>query len=102
MSSVRESSGVQVDNTLERPSTTNGQTDVDHSSDEHETQRQEQLRHPDPTSDATAARWIDKAASTSMEHQPHDSTLDEQGGTSTTDGEKNVDCCNVDCDTSRQ
>jgi hypothetical protein len=38
-----------------------------------------------------AARWTDTVASTSIEHQPHDSTLDEQGGASTTDGQTNVD-----------
>jgi hypothetical protein len=43
------------------------------------------------TSDMAAERWTDTAASTSTDHQPHDSTVDEQGGASTTDGQPNVD-----------
>jgi hypothetical protein len=82
---------VQTDDTLERPSTSDGQTDVDRGSDEQETSRQEQHHDADPTSTVAGASWIDTAASTSIEHQPHDSTLDEQGDAPTTDGQTNVD-----------
>jgi hypothetical protein len=44
-----------------------------------------------PSTDAAAARWTGTAASISTDHQPHDSTVDEQGGASTTDRQKNVD-----------
>ena len=53
------------------------------------------------TSDLAAARWTDAAASTSTDQQPHGSTVDEQGDASTTDGQTNVDCGNVERDTSR-
>ena len=88
---MREPSGVQVDGTLERPSTTDGQTDVDGDSDEQETSIQEQLHHTDTTPDMAAARWTDTAAFTSTDHQLHDSTMDEQEGASTTDGQTNVE-----------
>jgi hypothetical protein len=93
---------VVADGTVARPSTTNGQTDVDRGSDEHETSRQEQHHHTDPTPDVAAACWTDPAASTSTDHRPYDSTVGEQGGASSTDGEANVDCGNVERDTSRQ
>ena len=80
-----------ADGTVERPSTTDGQTDVDRSSDEQHTSRQEQHHHTDRTPDMAAARWIDKAASTSTDHQPHDSTVDGQGDASATDGQTNAD-----------
>ena len=81
---------------------TDGQTDVDRGSDEHETSRHEQYHHTDVTPDAAAVRWADTEVSTSMNRQPHDSTVDEQGGASTTDGQTIVDCGHVECDTSRQ
>ena len=87
---VHESPGVQTDDTLEGRSTTHGQTDVDHDSDEDETSRQEQYHETDPKPDAAAARWTDKVASTSTDHQPHDSTVGEQGDASTTEGQTNV------------
>ena len=83
---------VQTDVTLERPSTTDGQRDDDRDSDEHETSRQEQCHHTDSTPDAAAASWPDTAASTFTDHQPHDSTVGDQGNASTTDGQTNVDC----------
>jgi hypothetical protein len=76
---------VQADVTLEHPSTTDGQKDVDSCSDEHEASRQEQYHHTDVTPDAAAVHWTDTATSTSTYHQPHDSTVVEQGGASTTD-----------------
>ena len=82
---------MQVDGTLERPSTTDGQSDVDRGSDEQETSRQRQYHDTDSTLDAVAARWTDTPASTSTDHQPRDSTVGEQGGASTTDGQTNVD-----------
>ena len=81
---------IHVDVTLERQSTTDGQTDVDRDSDEHETSRQEQFHHADATLGAAAVRWTDTAASTFTDHKPHDSTVDEQGGASTTEGQTNV------------
>ena len=80
-----------ADVTLERPSTTDGQTDVDRGSGEQETSRREQCYHTDPALDMAAARWADTAASTSTDHQSHDSTVDEQGDPSTTDGWTNVE-----------
>ena len=80
-----------VDGTLERPSTTDGQTDVDRGSDERDASRQKQHHHTYPSPDTAAARWTDTAESTPMAHQPHDSTVDEQGGASTTDEQTNVD-----------
>ena len=80
-----------VDVTLERPSTNVGQTDVDRCSDEYETSIQEQNHDTDVTPDAAAARWTDTAESTFTDHQSHDSTVGEQGGASTTDGQTNVD-----------
>jgi hypothetical protein len=77
ISSVHESSGVQVDVTLGRPSTTDGQKDVDRCSDEQATSRQERHHHTEATLDAAAERWTDTTASTSTDHQPHDSTADE-------------------------
>ena len=47
---------MQVDATVERPSTTDGQTDVDRGSDGIETPRHEQYHHTDVTPDAAAAR----------------------------------------------
>ena len=88
---MQASSGVQIDGMLERQSTTDGQTHVGHGSDEHETSREEQHRPASPTSDMAAARWSDTAASTLTEHQPHYSTVDEQGDASTADGQTNVD-----------
>ena len=82
---------MQTGGTLERPSTTDGQTDVDCGTDKQETSRQEQFHHADATLGAAAARWTDTAASTFTEHQPHDNTADEQGGASTTNGQTNVD-----------
>ena len=82
---------MHVDVTLDRPPTTDGQADVDRCSDEHETSRQEQYHHTDPTSVAAAARWTDTAASSSTDHQLHDSTVGEQGDASTTDGQTDVD-----------
>jgi hypothetical protein len=82
---------VQADVTLERPSTTDGQTDVDRGSDEHETSRQEQYHHTNPTPDVAAVRWTATAASTSTDHQLHDDPVGEQGDASTTDGQTNVD-----------
>jgi hypothetical protein len=82
---------VLVDVTLERPSTTDGQTDVDRSSDEQHTSRQEQHHHTDSTPGSAAARWADTAASTSAAHQPRDSTVGEQGDASTTEGQTNFD-----------
>jgi hypothetical protein len=82
---------VQADVTLEHPSTTDGQKDVDSCSDEHEASRQEQNHHTDPTPDVVAARWTDAAASTSTDLQSHDSTVGDQGDASTTDGQTNVD-----------
>ena len=49
-----------------------------------------------------AERWTDAAASTSTDNQAHDSTVGNQGGASTTDGQTNVDCGSVERDTSRQ
>ena len=80
-----------ADVTLERPSTTDGQTDVDCGSDEQEESRQGQFHHSDPKPDEAAARWTNTAASTSTEHQPHDRTVCEQRGASTTGGQTNVD-----------
>jgi hypothetical protein len=88
---MRESTGVHIDGTLDRPSTTDGQTDFDRGSDEQETSRQEQHLHTYSTPDMAAARRTDTAASTSTDHQPHDSTVDEHGVASTTDGQTNVD-----------
>ena len=70
---------------------TDGQTDVDRGSDEHETSRQEQHHHTDPTPEVAAACWTDTVASTSTYHQPHDSTVDVQGDASTTDGQTDDD-----------
>ena len=88
---MHESSVVHVDVTRERPPTTDRQTDVDRGSDEQATLRQKQHHHTDPTPDAEAARWTDTAESTFTDHQSHDSTVGEQGGASTTDGQTNVD-----------
>ena len=66
---------------------TDGQKDVDCGSDEQETSRREQHNHTDATPDAAAARWTVTAASTSTEHQPHDSTVGDQGAASATDGQ---------------
>ena len=93
---------VQADVTLEHPSTTDGQKDVDSCSDEHVASRQEQCHHTELTPDVAAASWPDTAASMSTDHQLHDSTVGEQGDASTTVGRTNVDCDNVECDTSRQ
>ena len=82
---------VQADVMLERPSTTDGQTDVDRGSGEQETSRHEQDHDTDPTPDATAAPWTGTAASTFTAHQLHDSTVGEQGDASTTDGQINVE-----------
>ena len=82
---------VQTDVTLDRPSTTDGQTDVDRGSDEQETSRHEQHHDMDTTLDMAAARWTGTPASTPTDHQPHDSMVDEQGDASTTDGQTNVD-----------
>jgi hypothetical protein len=90
-SSVHESSGLHVDVTLDRPPTTYGQTDAGRGSDEHETSRQQQNHHTDATPDAAVARWTDTAATTSADHQPHDSTAGDQGAASTTEGQTNVD-----------
>ena len=76
---------------LERPSTTDGQTDVDSGSHEQHTSRQQQNHHTDATPDAAVARWTDTAASTFTDHHPHDSTVGEQEGASTTNGQTNVD-----------
>ena len=91
ISNVHEPSGVRADVTLERPSTTDGQTDVDRGSDEQETSRREQCHNTDPALDMAAARWTDTVASTSTDHQPHDSRVDEQGDATMTDGQTNVD-----------
>ena len=80
-----------VGGTLERPSTTDGQTDVDRDSDEEETSRHEQHHHTDATLEMTTACWTDTAASTSTDRQPHDSTVNEQGDASKADGQTNVD-----------
>jgi hypothetical protein len=90
-SRVHESSGVQVECTLERPSTTDGQTDVELGSDEQEMSRQEQHDHSDPTLDVAAVCWTDTVASTSTYLQGNDGPAVEQGDTSTTDGQTNVD-----------
>ena len=82
---------MQVECTLERPSTTDGKTGVDRGSVEHETSRQEQHHHTDSTSDAAAARWTATAAFTSTDHQAHDGTVVDQGDASTNDGQTNVD-----------
>ena len=82
---------MQVDATLERPSMTVGQTDVDRCSEEQETSRLEQHHDTDPTPDAAAVRWTDTAASMSTNHQPHHGAAVEQEGTSTTDGQTVVD-----------
>jgi hypothetical protein len=81
---------------------TDGQTDVDSGSVECGTSRQEQDHDADSTPDMAAERWTETTASTSTDHQPHDSTVDVQGDASTTDGQTNVDCGNVERDTSRQ
>ena len=70
---------------------TDGQTDVDRGSDEHETSRHEQYHHTDVTPDAAAVRWTDIVASTSTDHHPHDSTVVERGDAATTDRQTNVD-----------
>jgi hypothetical protein len=88
---VLESSWVKADGTLERPSTTDGQTDDGRDSDEHKTWRQERLHQTDPTCDVAAVRWTDAVASTSTDHQPRDSTVGDQGDASSTDGQTNVD-----------
>ena len=82
---------MHVDGTVERQSTSEGQTHVDRGSDEHEASRQDQYHHTDSTPDVTAARWTDTAASTSTDRQTHDSTVDEQGGASMTDGQTDDD-----------
>ena len=82
---------VQADVTLEHPSTTDGQKDVDSCSDEHEASRQEQYHHTELTPDVAAVRWTDTAASMSTDHQLHDSAVGDQGDASSTDGETNVD-----------
>jgi hypothetical protein len=82
---------VQVECTLERPSTTDGQADVDRGSDVQETSRQEQYHHTHVTPDMAAVRWTDTGASTSTDHQAHDSTVGNQRGASSTDGQTNVD-----------
>jgi hypothetical protein len=82
---------VQADVTLEPPSTTDGQTDVDRGSDEQAMSRLEQHHDTDSTSDMAAERWIDTAESTSTDLELHDSTVGEQGGASATDGQTNVD-----------
>jgi hypothetical protein len=82
---------VQADVVLERPSTTDGQTDADRGSEKHETTRQKEHHHTDRTTDTAAVHWTDTAASTSTDHQPHANTVVEQGGASTTDGRTNVD-----------
>ena len=87
---MHESSGVQADVTLERPSTTDGHTDVGRGNDEQETWRQEHYHHTDPTPDAVAARWTETAACTCTDHQPRDITVGEEGDASTTDGQTNV------------
>ena len=55
-----------------------------------------------PTTDVAAERWTDTAASTSTDLQSHDSTVGNHGDASTTDGQTNVDCGNVERGTSRQ
>ena len=80
-----------VDVTLDRPSTTYGQRDVDRGSDEQETSRQEKYHHTDSTPDATVVGWTNAAPSTSTDHQSYDSTVGEPRGASTTDGQTNVD-----------
>ena len=45
--------------------------------------------------DAAAARWTDTAASKFTDHQPHDSTMGEQGGASTPDVHTSVNWDNV-------
>ena len=82
---------MQVDGTLERPSTIDGQTHVERGTDEHETSRQEQYRHTDTTPDVAAARWTDTTVSTFTDHQSHDSSVGEQGGASAAGGQTNVD-----------
>ena len=69
---------------------TDGQTDVDLGSVEQETSRREQHNHTDATPDAAAARRTDTAASMSTDHQPHDSTVGEHRGASTTDEQTNA------------
>ena len=93
---------MEADVTLQRQSTTDGQTDVGHGSDEHETSTQEQHHHTDSTADVAATRLTDTAVSTSTDLQSHDSTAGDQGAASATDGQTNVDCGNVERDTSRQ
>jgi hypothetical protein len=82
---------VYADGTLERPSTTDGQTDVDYAVDEQETSTHEQHHDTDPALDMAAARWTDTAASTFTDLQRHDSTVGEQGDASTTDLQTSVD-----------
>ena len=82
---------MQVGCSLERSSTTDGQTNVDRGSDEHETSRQEQHHRTDSTPGTTVERWTDAAASTSTDLQSRGSTVDEYGGASTTHGLTNVD-----------
>ena len=83
---------MQGDGTLQRPSTTDGQTDVDRGSDEHKTSRQGQHHDTDPTPGVVAARWTNTAASFSTYHQPRDSTVREQGdAAATTHRQTNVD-----------
>jgi hypothetical protein len=82
---------VQADVTFERPSTTDAQKDVDRGSDEQATSRQEQHHHTDTTLDVGAVCWTDTAASTSTDLELHDSTVGNQGGASSTDGQTNVD-----------
>jgi hypothetical protein len=78
---------MQAHVTLERPSTTDGQTDVDRGSDERDTSRQKQHHHTYPSPDTAPARWTDTVVSTSSDLELHDSTVGEHGGASTTDGQ---------------
>ena len=41
--------------------------------------------------DVAAVRWTATAASMSTDHQPHDRTVGDQGGASSTDGQTSVD-----------
>ena len=50
-----------------------------------------QYHHIDLAPDLAATRWTDAASSTSTDHQPHGSTVGEQGRASTTDGHTNVE-----------
>ena len=88
---MHETSGVRADGTVERQSTTDGQTDVDSDSDEQGTTALYQYNHTDPTLDVAAVCWSDTAASTSTSRMTALWASKEAHPPPSTDGQMNVD-----------